>query len=86
LLAELLSTALLQLAWHGHCSADHRTVRQNNMSFIIIYSLKGVIPVVCIRLMGRELQSVTQLSVSNRWYVLDQQNYMFQQIEAISTQ
>jgi len=31
-------------------------------------------PVVCKRLMGRVLQSVTQLSVSNRWYVLDQHN------------
>ena len=34
-------------------------------------------------LMGKELQSVTQLSASNRWYVLDQQNYMFRSIEAI---
>jgi len=42
-------------------------------------TLKGAIPVVCIRLMGGVLQSVTQLSVSNRWYVLDQQNYMFRQ-------
>jgi hypothetical protein len=38
-----------------------------------IKTLSGVIPIVCIRLMGRELQSITQLSVSNRWYVLDQQ-------------
>jgi hypothetical protein len=36
-------------------------------------TLSDVIPVVCIRLMGRELQSITQLNVSNRWYVLDQQ-------------
>jgi hypothetical protein len=28
--------------------------------------------------MGKELQSITQLNVSNRWYALDQQNYMFQ--------
>jgi len=42
-----------------------------------------VIPLVCIRLMGRVIQSVTQLSISNRWYVLDQRNYMFRPIEAI---
>jgi hypothetical protein len=33
--------------------------------------------------MGKVLQSVTQLSISNRWYVLDQSNYMFPPIEAI---
>ena len=33
--------------------------------------------------MGKELQSITQLSVSNKWYALDQQNYMFPPIEAI---
>ena len=38
---------------------------------------------MCIRLIGRELQSVTQLSVSNRWYVLDQQNYVFRPMETI---
>jgi len=33
--------------------------------------------------MGRALQSVTQLSISNRLYVLDQPNYMFRPKEAI---
>jgi len=33
--------------------------------------------------MGRVLQSITQLIISNRWYVLDQPNYMFWPIEAI---
>jgi len=28
-------------------------------------------------LMGRVLQSITQLSVSNRWYVLVKKNYTF---------
>ena len=32
-------------------------------------TLRSVIPAVCIRLMGRILQSITQLNVSNRWYV-----------------
>jgi hypothetical protein len=38
---------------------------------VLLLTLRGVIPVVCIRLMGRELQSITQLNISNRWYVLD---------------
>jgi len=33
---------------------------------ILVLTLRGVIPVVCKRLIGRELQSITQLSVSNR--------------------
>jgi len=48
-----------------------------------VLTLRFGIPVVCIRLMGRVLQSVTQLSISNRWYVLDQPNYMFRPVEAI---
>jgi len=34
-------------------------------------------------LMGRVLQSITQLSISIWWYVLDQPHYMFRPIEAI---
>jgi len=33
--------------------------------------------------MGRVLQSVTQQSISNWWYVLNQSNYMFWPVEAI---
>jgi len=47
------------------------------------FTLRCVIPVVSVRLMGRVLQSITQLSISNRWHVLDQPNYMFRPIEAI---
>jgi hypothetical protein len=40
-------------------------------------TLRAAIPVVCIRLMGSELQSITQLNVSNRWYVSNQQKKYF---------
>ena len=36
-----------------------------------------------LKLLGKVLQSITQLSVSNSWYILDQPNYMFRPIEAI---
>jgi len=45
--------------------------------------LRCVIRVVFVRLMGRVLQSVTQQSISNWWYVLNQSNYMFWPVEAI---
>jgi len=46
--------------------------------------LGNVIPVVYTKVISRKEQSITQLNVSNSFYVLDQHsNYMFRPLEAI---